>query len=798
MLRLLLIAMAVMTVAAVAHAQAPAFNDTPAAANEWGFRPADGSVSATNPPGFSWRPQEGARAYALEVARDEAFRDVVYEAQGIEMSVHCPPLILPAERLYWRVAFVGEGGRSQWSEVRSFTIPEDAVRFPMPEFGELIARVPDAHPRLFVRPEDLPRLRELAQGPLKPQYDALVAQCERIMADPPPTAEPEKYPEDMVRLSEEWRVLWWGNRTYTIAVLDSAATLAFTRLLGGNEAYGQKARELLMAAAEWDPKGATGYRYNDEAGMPYNYYFSRAYTFVNDLLTEEERDKCREVMKIRGDEMYAHLYPRHLWQPYASHSNRAWHFLGEVALAFMGEIEGPEDWLWFVENVFFNVYPVWSDDDGGWHEGAAYWSSYLTRFTWWADIQRVALGIDAYRKPFFANAGDFAVYLLPPNVPHGGFGDLASGQTASGNRGLVTIFATQAQNGYWADYVERAGGPVTTGGYVGFIRGAMPDVEPRSIEELPTSKVFRGTGLALLHTDLTDSRNDVQIEFKSSPFGTQSHGYESQNAFMLFAYGEDLLINTGYRDIYGSDHHKNWMWSTRSVNSITVSGQSQISHSAAAKGEIVAFDTSDQFDYVAGEAGGAYPDGLVDRFTRHILFAKPDLVVILDELETPEPQTFDWWLHSPTEMRVGGQHDIQVAVGNAGCHVNMLAPEGLAVAQTSQFDPPPRERIKLTQWHLTASTTEPARTMRFVTVLRPHRAEDEPPLDAECELTDDYCAVRAAVDGGEVITLWRFGEGEVSAMGLTTDGDVASMRIGEGGEPGACMVTGGTRVEFGR
>ena len=23
---------------------------------------------------------------------------------------------------------------------------------------------------------------------------------------------------------------------------------------------------------------------------------------------------------------------------------------------------------------FFSAYPVWSDDDGGWHEGAAYWS----------------------------------------------------------------------------------------------------------------------------------------------------------------------------------------------------------------------------------------------------------------------------------------------------------------------------------------------------------------------------------------------------------------------------------------
>ncbi|MFP4250091.1 MAG: DUF4962 domain-containing protein, partial [Armatimonadota bacterium] len=644
MLRLSAIVIAVMLVSAAAYAQVE-FDDTPAGPGEWGFRPADGSVSATNPPRFSWRPQDGARAYVLEVARDEGFEDIVYEAQGVELTLHSAPVTLPAEQLHWRVAFVGDDGRSEWSEARSFEIGEDAVRFPMPEFGELIVRVPDEHPRLFVRPEEMPRLRELAQGDLSERFEALVRESERIMADPPPTEEPEKYPEGMERGSDEWRSIWWGNRTYTIEVLDSAATLAFTRLLGGDEEFGQKARELLMAAAEWDPKGATGYRYNDEAGMPYNYYFSRTYTFVNDLLTEEEREKCREVMKIRGDEMYNHLHPRHLWRPYSSHSNRAWHFLGEIAIAFMGEIEGPEDWLWFATNVFFNAYPVWSDDDGGWHEGSAYWSSYLTRFTWWADIMRVGLGIDAYRKPFFSNAGDFAVYVMPPNVPRGGFGDLAGGRSASSNRSLMTVFATQAQNGYWMDYVERAGGPSYTGGYIGFIRGAMADVEATPLNELVSSKAFMGTGLAMLHTDITDSRNDVHVSFKSSPFGTASHGYESNNAFLLYAYGEPLLIRTGRRDSYGSSHHRDWMWSTRSVNSITVGGQDQIRHSAAAKGEIVAFETGEDFDYVAGEAGASYPDDLVDQFTRHILFVKPDLIIILDELATPEPQTFEWWLH---------------------------------------------------------------------------------------------------------------------------------------------------------
>ncbi|MFW5868095.1 MAG: DUF4962 domain-containing protein, partial [Armatimonadota bacterium] len=266
MIRTLMVVMAVMLVAFPAYAQVE-FDDTPAGPGEWGFRPMDGSASMTNPPAFSWRPQEGAREYVLEVARDPEFEDIVYEAQGVTLTLHTPPLTLPAEQLYWRVAFVADGVRSLWSDVRTFTFTENAVAFPMPEFGELMSRVPDEHPRLFVRPEEMPRLCELARGQLSDRYEALVRECEQIIADPPPTEEPPKYPEGIVRGSDDWRAIWWGNRTYTIAVLDSAAKLAFTHLLGGPEEFGQKARELLMAAAEWDPKGATGYRYNDEAGM---------------------------------------------------------------------------------------------------------------------------------------------------------------------------------------------------------------------------------------------------------------------------------------------------------------------------------------------------------------------------------------------------------------------------------------------------------------------------------------------------------------------------------------------------
>jgi len=439
--------------------------------------------------------------------------------------------------------------------------------------------------------------------------------------------------------------------------------------------------------------------------------------------------------------MYRHLASRHIWRPYSSHSNRAWHFLGEVGIAFLGEIPEAEEWVWFAMNVFANAYPVWSDADGGWHEGAGYWSSYIGRFTWWADVMRAAVGVDAYQKPYFSKVGYYPMYLQPPGTKGGGFGDLNARRTSSSNREIMSVLAAQARNPYWQWYVDAVGGPRQTGNYIGFVRGSLPKVESKPPAPLPSSRCFRGTGLAMLNVTLENARDNVSVLFKSSPFGTQSHGYESNNAFLLYAYGERLLIRTGRRDSYGSEHHRKWMWTTRSTNCITVDGGGQPGHSSSAQGKIVAFHTSPHVDYVAGEAGGAYGKAL-DRFTRHVVFVKPDLIVLYDQLEAPKPSTFTWWLHSPTKMDVKGQSDVRVKNGNAACRVSFLAPAKLDISLTDKFDPPPRPRVKLVEWHLTA-TTKLTKRMEFVTVLQPHRADAFAPAPAKLRATDGRHVVTA-------------------------------------------------------
>jgi hypothetical protein len=278
-------------------------------------------------------------------------------------------------------------------------------------------------------------------------------------------------------------------------------------------------------------------------------------------------------------------------------------------------------------------------------------------------------------------------------------------------------------------------------------------VESKPPDDLPVSKLFRGTGQACLNTTLKDAEEDVQVIFKSSPMGTQSHGSESNNSFVLWAYGKDLLIRTGHYYNYGGPHHRDWMWSTRSVNNITVDGHGQRKRTADARGQIVAFETTPSMDIVIGEAGGAYEPPALDRFTRAIIFVKPELVVVYDRLEAKEPSMFEYWLHAVKKIGVEGQHSIRVRNDDVACDIDFLTPTDLTFTQTDQYDPNPVPRIKLREWHLTATTPEKKKRMEFVTLYRPHRVETQLPKEARLEKIDGGYALEVELSDGKFTAL---------------------------------------------
>ncbi|MBI3328362.1 MAG: DUF4962 domain-containing protein [Nitrospinae bacterium] len=749
--------------------------------DEIGYRPPDGATVRLNPPSLIWLHDTRAGPYSVQWARAEDFSDAV-TVHDVPFNTYTHHTPLAAGVYHWRYQFATKDGmNSNWGMIRTFTVPANAVEFPMPTRAQQRERVPKSHPRLFIRPEELPRLRALSQGQEAERFAALRAEADRLLAGEPT-------PEPQVKASlrdASTRAFWWPNREQTLKACQEAETLAFVYLMTGEKPYGEAARKWILHLASWDPDGPTNFNLNDEAAFPLLHRLPRAYDWAYDALTPAERERVQQVMRRRGRDAWQS--PQlgygvgHLHRPFNSHANRAWHKLGEAAIALYDEIPEAETWLDFAVNKFYAAYPVWSDDDGGWHEGVHYWASYMAKIVWWLHAAQSALGIDGLKKPFFAQVGDFPLYVAPPNAPNSGFGDLSYHRPSRGWGRFMEYFARAigsrpegASSHYWRWWMDRWD-MTPAGGILGFLYhvalGPLPQPKPPS--DLPPSKVFRGIGVASLHTTLLDSTDDVHLLFKSSPFGSQSHGHNPQNAFQLNAYGEELLTTCGYRDWHASPFHAEWCRSTMAHNGVLVSGEGQIKHTAAPGGRIVELRLERAFDYVVGDATAAYA-GRLRRYHRHVAFVKPDLIVLYDDLLASEPAMFQFMLHALRPFSVDENNALlSVEQPNAGVAVRYLSPTPLTFRQWNGYEPKP-EKAFPTQWHVEASTGEKRGDIGILTLIVPYRMGQRVEWSAERLESDTAIGARVERGGQAVVVAFRKGgvEGAASLAGWTFEGSI--------------------------
>lgn len=696
-------------------------------------RPANGVSLSISPVGLAWLPCPDAESYRVNIVAKDG--RPIYDRRIGKDPVHLPDQVFPAGDYTWDVtALDGTGTDMARRGKQSFTIAEGAVSLPWIKPAALLERVPTTRPRILFPQASLEAVRATLTTTRKQTWQNCRRAADRAIGKGIPDFPTYHRIEDAGTRRLEYQKYFSTFRGYVNGALMDLA-LAF--LMTEEEKYAQAAKRILLEITAWptddDDVTSVSARWGDEAGLSFSKCAHVAYDWLYPALNTTERTRVAAMCRARAGQTHRRLL-RHnyLTFPGESHDGRLIAYLSDMALALHDEAPEAVTWLDYSLKALLTFYPHWAGSDGGWAEGTAYGLWYNTFYIPALEGLRQLAGYDLWQRPFFSQVRYFFFYCTANHGEIRPFGDSAEGggPGVKGGSGYAELMAFHAQRyqdpaiGWWVQQIpgNRGGGQGGQGALALLHEDKPPAQKPTG---LPHSRVFSSVGWAGLHSDITRPAEDTCLIFKSSPYGSVSHSHADQNAFAIMKGGTALAIPSGhYGPSYGKPHHAEWTRSTQANNCILVNGQGQTMRSARAQGRIVGFTDAPGHTYVAGDATAAY-EGKLKRWVRHILFLRPGVFLILDDIEAPAPSQFQWLLHSFERMDVQGT-EVTTRRKEAVLNVSLACSQGLNLSQTDRFATPYNQGIpvayhrdKAKHWHMTAATRARSRQSRiaaFMTV----------------------------------------------------------------------------------
>jgi hypothetical protein len=536
---------------------------------------------------------------------------------------------------------------------------------------------------------------------------------------------------------EDWRRIVAVGDDYQTHIL--AASLA--AVVTGDEKDVAEAKRWALAAAKLDAKGITGITGVDHPAHDILHAMALSYDWLYDRYTPEERGVLRECIVARGKELYKYLKPlrgdswnNHVWFQTAA--------LVEAGLAVGDEVAEADAWWKYGSELYLTEFLPKGGRDGDWHEGTHYVSYTLMFVYQWADALKTATGIDAYQVPWLKKVGYFCLMVSPAGGAGIQFND--NNFTPPNLLDKVNAYVCARVTGdpvlqWYGDQIRVDKGETQVRQRIALLLAHDAKIASKPPgEELPLGVWYRDSGWAVMRTDLATDR-DVEFGLKGGRYyGTakvRGHDHPDQNAFLLNDLGEPLAVDSGYYDWYGSPHHNGWTFTGKAHNELLVDGKDEL---VGKDGKIVSFVSDREgFDFVESEAGGTYPEGLLQSWRRQVVFIRPDVFVVRDVVKPTKPVGVSWLLHGANRFGVNGGK-IEVANGAAKLVGEMVRPGELKVEQWGGFpkDAQP-ERKKAgdypDQWHLSMTTPGEVGEEKFAFVMRVGGADVKLPALKEVE-----------------------------------------------------------------
>ncbi len=497
------------------------------------------------------------------------------------------------------------------------------------------------HPRVFLSSAEASRLAQWVSDTRQTPFGAsradlfskIRARADSYLLEPEITFGDQALPWPPEELPRDGGGVSWNP--LAMALADRLSSLSLSYAASGDEKYGRRAVELLTAISRWpqwyDPV-------NGRPGLDVGYIaFAAAYAYdlVFPLLTPQERALVQAAFQRNV------LLPLYALLSVDMHDTNGYALwttvLGLCATAALGEVEGAATCLRLAEDRLLDYWDERANNHRSEGQGYDSWA-YGLQLTLADSLQR-NFGAGHLDHPLLGMLAPFANYFLA-----GDRGLIAWFADSGGSAQYVpwdlplTILAARAQDGLAGWYLQETKSlPYAAYDFVKllYLDPNLPVAEPDPDQP---GAVFPRVGWAALRSGWEEG--GALIALQCSP-ANQGHSHQDQNNLLIYRGAENLAMDCGYASaLQGAV--REFARGAVGHNTVLVDGKGQIAN----RGSTPYFATSRAVDYAMGDASPAYSAALLQRFHRHLVYLKPDLLLIVDDLRAgQQPQSFQWLLH---------------------------------------------------------------------------------------------------------------------------------------------------------
>ena len=761
------------------------------------FKPIDKYGSMQNPPDFTWPQVAGAVSYDLRVLDEND--NVKYSKDNLKNSYYNFSEAFEPGTYFWQVRCSNGTEYSDWSAKRRFRVDPDTSVFEVPSVEEIAAKVPVSHPRIYMTAETIDDFKSLANTASGSKVlERMIDTTEQYIAELEST--PNKSFSE-IELLEDPEI---SEASAVSAGINARARIpALTYIFTGNEEYKDYAIKALLHMCTYDyndPNKGTSFVGQDQGFFEILLGGSMVYDWLYNDMTAEQINTVQTMLKGRFDVVKDYSLNSLRRSPYNSHIWSYFGYYGTACIALMHDVDGMDYYFKEMLPLFLANVPPMSTEDGGWSKGLAYWTYAFSRDKWFMDILAMGDYINVYNKAWAQNEYLWQLYMYPANS-YGSFGD-ESNFTKPGTLHIIGLakLAKFTDNPVAAWAKNEIGSVSDTAGlqFDSILFADTDEMQEKAPVDYPKAHVFIDQGMTAMHSSLT-SQDRISLYFRSGRYGSYNHMHADQNSFMIEAFGERLAIKSGFYDSYHSPGHDTpFTRATYTHNSITYNnGQGQLDDSMDANGNTEMFVTTNDFDAVVGNATKAYNGGL-NKFIRSIIYIRPDVYVVIDDLEakTGETASFEWALNAPSNtMTVKNDSEAVISSGQAVLETKIQYPQDTESVFMHNYEdlngnsyPPgynytgrePQDRVYF--------KTPQSDSAKIIATMNVHKLNDSSKSASKTE-TDSYVAL-SFEDGSTVVINKGSDTSSVTAGSVTFTGKAVAYNND------SIMLLGGTSLYF--